>query len=84
MDEILPCLWLAQYSLAIQAEQPTLIGELVYGQTAVGEMSSDQATSWGFEGEAGEQYTFFLEDPNGYAIEFKGFSELGGVFRTQM
>jgi extradiol dioxygenase family protein len=36
-----------------------------------------------FEGEAGEQHAFFLEDPNGYAIEFKGFSELGGVFRTQ-
>lgn len=36
-----------------------------------------------FEGEAGEQHTFFVEDPNGYAIEFKGFIEFGNVFRTE-
>ncbi|MGB0881797.1 MAG: VOC family protein [Vicingaceae bacterium] len=36
-----------------------------------------------FEGEPGEQYTFFVEDPNGYAIEFKGFVEFGNVFRTE-
>ena len=35
-----------------------------------------------FEGEAGEQHTFFVEDPNGYAIEFKGFEEFGRVFQT--
>jgi len=33
-----------------------------------------------FEGEVGEQYSFFIEDPNGYAIEFKGFNDLNGVF----
>lgn len=33
-----------------------------------------------FEGEVGEQHSFFLEDPNGYAIEFKGFNDLNGVF----
>ena len=36
-----------------------------------------------FEGEAGEQHTFFVEDPNGYAIEFKGFKEFGNVFQTK-
>lgn len=35
-----------------------------------------------FEGEAGEQHSFFVEDPNGYAIEFKGFKEFGFVFKT--
>jgi hypothetical protein len=33
-----------------------------------------------FEGEVGEQYSFFIKDPNGYAIEFKGFNDLNGVF----
>lgn len=33
-----------------------------------------------FEGEVGEQHTFFIEDPNGYAIEFKGFDDLNSVF----
>lgn len=33
-----------------------------------------------FEGEVGEQHSFFIEDPNGYAIEFKGFNELTNVF----
>ncbi len=35
-----------------------------------------------FEGEVGEQHSFFVEDPNGYAIEFKGFKEFGSVFQT--
>ena len=35
-----------------------------------------------FEGEAGEQHSFFVEDPNGYAIEFKGFEEFGQVFQA--
>ena len=34
-----------------------------------------------FEGEVGEQYSFFVEDPSGYAIEFKGFKEFGSVFK---
>lgn len=33
-----------------------------------------------FEGEVGEQHSFFVEDPNGYAIEFKGFKSLQSVF----
>ena len=33
-----------------------------------------------FEGKTGEQYSFFVEDPNGYAIEFKGFADLEKVF----
>jgi extradiol dioxygenase family protein len=36
-----------------------------------------------FGGEPGEQHTFFVEDPNGYAIEFKGFVEFGNVFQTK-
>lgn len=36
-----------------------------------------------FEGEPGEQYSFFVEDPNGYAIEFKGFSDFSHVFKTK-
>ena len=35
-----------------------------------------------FEGEVGEQYSFFVEDPNGYSIEFKGFKSLDNVFRS--
>jgi uncharacterized protein len=35
-----------------------------------------------FEGEVGEQYSFFVEDPNGYAIEFKGFADLKDVFSS--
>jgi extradiol dioxygenase family protein len=35
-----------------------------------------------FEGESGEQHTFFVEDPSGYAIEFKGFVEFGNVFQA--
>ena len=30
----------------------------------------------------GEQGTFFLEDPAGNTLEFKGFRDLGGVFET--
>ena len=36
-----------------------------------------------FEGEVGEQHTFFVEDPNGYPIEFKGFASLSSVFRNK-
>jgi len=36
-----------------------------------------------FEGEVGEQYSFFVEDPNGYSIEFKGFKSLSTVFQKQ-
>lgn len=35
------------------------------------------------KGEIGEQYTFFIEDPNGYAIEFKGFERMENVFRSE-
>ena len=35
-----------------------------------------------FEGESGEQHTFFVEDPSGYAIELKGFVEFGNVFQA--
>jgi extradiol dioxygenase family protein len=33
-----------------------------------------------FEGEPGEQGTFFLRDPSGNALEFKGFRDTGGMF----
>lgn len=33
-----------------------------------------------FEGQVGEQFSFFVEDPNGYAIDFKGFKSLDSVF----
>lgn len=33
-----------------------------------------------FEGEAGEQGTFFLRDPSGNALEFKGFRDLAQLF----
>ncbi|MDG1659349.1 MAG: VOC family protein [Crocinitomicaceae bacterium] len=35
-----------------------------------------------FEGEVGEQKTFFLEDPNGYAIEFKSFQNEDNLFKS--
>jgi extradiol dioxygenase family protein len=35
-----------------------------------------------FEGEVGEQKTFFLEDPNGYPIEFKSFENDENVFQS--
>ena len=35
-----------------------------------------------FAGEAGEQATFFLRDPSGNALEFKGFRDLARVFAT--
>ncbi|HEX5314397.1 MAG TPA: VOC family protein [Gammaproteobacteria bacterium] len=34
-----------------------------------------------FAGTAGEQGTFFLHDPSGNALEFKGFADLGRVFQ---
>ncbi len=34
-----------------------------------------------FEGEPGEQGTFFVEDPSGNALEFKTFREEGEIFR---
>ena len=33
-----------------------------------------------FEGQAGEQGTFFIADPSGNAIEFKGFADPGQLF----
>jgi extradiol dioxygenase family protein len=33
-----------------------------------------------FAGQVGEQATFFLTDPSGNALEFKGFRNLSGVF----
>jgi extradiol dioxygenase family protein len=33
-----------------------------------------------FEGQAGEQHSFFIQDPSGYAIEYKGFKEFGKIF----
>ncbi len=33
-----------------------------------------------FKGEPGEQGTFFLYDPSGNALEFKGFSDLSRLF----
>lgn len=36
-----------------------------------------------FEGEPGEQGTFFLRDPSGNAIEFKGFRDEHGLFATE-
>lgn len=36
-----------------------------------------------FPGEPGEQGTFFLRDPSGNALEFKGFRDMAGVFATQ-
>ncbi len=35
-----------------------------------------------FEGEIGEQRTFFLEDPNGYPVEFKSFHDLNNLFQS--
>ncbi|MEE2939946.1 MAG: VOC family protein [Planctomycetota bacterium] len=35
-----------------------------------------------FEGEPGEQGTFFLRDPAGNALEFKGFRDLGQLFAS--
>ncbi|MGB1453099.1 MAG: VOC family protein [Crocinitomicaceae bacterium] len=35
-----------------------------------------------FEGEVGEQKTFFLQDPNGYSIEFKSFEERQSLFKS--
>jgi putative membrane protein len=36
-----------------------------------------------FAGQPGEQGTFFLRDPSGNALEFKGFRDLGRLFATQ-
>ena len=35
-----------------------------------------------FKGEVGEQKTMFIEDPNGYAIEFKAFEQDNCLFKT--
>lgn len=35
-----------------------------------------------FQGEPGEQGTFFLRDPSGNTLEFKGFRDPAGVFAT--
>ena len=34
-----------------------------------------------FAGQAGEQSTFFIDDPSGNAIEFKAFADMSYVFR---
>ena len=36
-----------------------------------------------FEGEVGEQYTMFLEDPNGYPLEFKTFHKEEDLFKFE-
>lgn len=36
-----------------------------------------------FRGEPGEQGTFFLRDPSGNALEFKGFRNLDDLFATR-
>jgi extradiol dioxygenase family protein len=36
-----------------------------------------------FRGEAGEQGTFFLRDPGGNTLEFKGFRDLAQLFATE-
>lgn len=36
-----------------------------------------------FPGEVGEQKTMFLEDPNGYAIEFKTFEIASNLFKSK-
>jgi uncharacterized protein len=33
-----------------------------------------------FEGEPGEQWTMFLLDPSGNALEFKAFKDIGQLF----
>jgi uncharacterized protein len=35
-----------------------------------------------FGGEVGEQKTMFIEDPNGYAIEFKAFEQEDHLFKS--
>lgn len=35
-----------------------------------------------FEGEVGEQGTFFLSDPSGNALEFKGFADMAQLFAS--
>ena len=35
-----------------------------------------------FSGEVGEQKTMFIEDPNGYAIEFKAFEQDDQLFKS--
>ncbi|WP_371311858.1 VOC family protein [Pseudovibrio flavus] len=36
-----------------------------------------------FEGQAGEQATFFILDPSGNALEFKGFGSDEGIFASK-
>lgn len=36
-----------------------------------------------FQGQPGEQATFFLEDPSGNCLEFKAFRDPADVFRTR-
>ena len=35
-----------------------------------------------FEGEAGEQWTMFFQDPSGNPIEVKGFRDVSGIFQA--
>lgn len=51
-------------------------------------LNASQENKWAiephirFKGEAGEQGTFFLLDPSGNALEFKGFTNLNTVFTS--
>ena len=36
-----------------------------------------------FQGEVGEQGTFFLKDPSQNVLEFKTFRDMGGIFQTE-
>ncbi len=63
------------------------IGVMVNNKTwnQIYEMNQDKAhmkidRTIFLEGKAGEHRSFFLEDPNGYLLEFKCFSEPGEVF----
>ena len=57
-------------------------------QALADRLEADQSVRWGlrpktrFEGRAGEQRTFFIYDPSGNALEFKGFARAGEVFRS--
>ncbi|NKI34703.1 VOC family protein [Wenzhouxiangella sp. XN79A] len=37
-----------------------------------------------FEGQAGEQGTFFIQDPSGNALEFKTFRDISKLFSTDL
>ena len=47
--------------MAMQAEQPVEVGELVYSQTAVNNLQENRSDAWAFEGEIGEQIDIQVE-----------------------